>query len=435
MDNAQTQLDPDIVNLAKATRQYESGNDPTKKGGSGEYGYYQYIPGTWASQSKAAGINVPLQEATPEQQNEVWYKWAKAKKDAGNNVGQILSMQNAGEGKPNAYIDGNSGTNKYGIKYDTADYAKKVATIYQQIKAQSDNTSPNLGNGNSNSDTSSAPQTFEDYLKQNPPGSQPETNNSALQAGNPTTPGNTTIGNAVADLTPGSKLAQGAGYGLAAATGSQKGLINAQNQGIDIQGKLLQQLKSEKAKGKDTTKLESALKNLGIDIGNEGGQVSDIGTGGIKNSDVTKSAAGLAALPVASYLGGALSGGGIMNEGKGLITGALSKTSSSVLANPTITRILESTLGKGETVANLSRQDAINALGNTLKEMSVSESGGKTEQLVLKALQELNPTLSEKVSLGSKIAKLLGGAAKTAIAGTILGGAINKGEKIAGLLK
>lgn len=131
-----TQLDPDIVNLAKATRDVESGTNFTAKGKSGEYGAYQYTEPTWDAQSKSAGVIVPLTQATPEQQNEVWYKWAKAKKDAGNNVGQIASMQNAGEGRPNAYLDGNSGVNKYGVSYDTVSYAKKVAEKYQQYKQQ-----------------------------------------------------------------------------------------------------------------------------------------------------------------------------------------------------------------------------------------------------------------------------------------------------------
>lgn len=130
-------LDPDVVNLAKATRDVESGNDPTAQGQSGEYGAYQYTPATWAKQSAAAGVNVPLQSATPEQQNEVWYKWAKAQKDAGYNIGQIASMQNAGEGNPDAYLKGNSGTNSYGVQYDTAAYAKKVVEKYQQYKQQS----------------------------------------------------------------------------------------------------------------------------------------------------------------------------------------------------------------------------------------------------------------------------------------------------------
>lgn len=136
MENKETQLDPDIVNLAKATRQIESNGNPTATGKSGEYGYYQYLPSTWDAQAKKAGVNVSLEQATPEQQNQVWYTWAKAKKDSGKNIGQIASMQNAGEGRPNAYLEGNKGVNKYGVSYDTADYAKKVAIEYQKLKGQ-----------------------------------------------------------------------------------------------------------------------------------------------------------------------------------------------------------------------------------------------------------------------------------------------------------
>lgn len=144
---AQTQqpsgtLDPQVVALAKATRQIESNNNPSAKGASGEYGLYQYEPDTWATQSAAAGVNVPLQQATPAQQNQVWYTWAKAQKDAGKNIGQIASMQNAGEAEPNAYLgtfsNGKSsvGVNAEGVKFDVPSYAKQVATLYQQFKTQ-----------------------------------------------------------------------------------------------------------------------------------------------------------------------------------------------------------------------------------------------------------------------------------------------------------
>lgn len=127
-------LDPDAVNLAKSIRTAESDNNFTQKGASGEYGAYQWEPATWQKMSAAAGVNVPLQQATPEQQNEVAYKQIKAWKDAGYNVGQIASMWNAGPGDPDAYINGNVGTNAEGVKYDTKAYAQKVATLYQQYK-------------------------------------------------------------------------------------------------------------------------------------------------------------------------------------------------------------------------------------------------------------------------------------------------------------
>jgi len=40
-------------------------------------------------------------------------------------------MWNAGSGRPNAYLEGKSGTNKSGVKYNVSKYAEKVATLYQ----------------------------------------------------------------------------------------------------------------------------------------------------------------------------------------------------------------------------------------------------------------------------------------------------------------
>lgn len=131
-----TGLDPQAVALAQAIRQTESNGNFTAQGKSGEYGAYQWEPGTWATQSAAAGVNVPLEDATPAQQNQVAYTQIKQWKDAGYNVGQIASMWNAGAGDPDAYLNGNKGTNSSGVSYDTQAYAQKVATAYQQFKTQ-----------------------------------------------------------------------------------------------------------------------------------------------------------------------------------------------------------------------------------------------------------------------------------------------------------
>lgn len=134
-----TQIDPRAVNIAKAIRQQESGGDYTLPGKSGEYGGYQFTEPTWDAYAKEAGVNVPLKQATREQQNEVavkkindWITTGKAK-----NVGEVASMWNAGEGKPQAYLENNVGTNKYGVHYDTPAYAKAVAEYYQQYKGSS----------------------------------------------------------------------------------------------------------------------------------------------------------------------------------------------------------------------------------------------------------------------------------------------------------
>lgn len=126
-------LDQDAVNLAKAIRQTESGGNWKAKGKSGEYGAYQFTEPTWNTYSKKHGVNVPLTQATPEQQNEVAYKQIKEWKDQGLNVGQISSMWNSG--KPDAYLDTTyKGVNKSGAKFDVPAYAKSVATAYQEIK-------------------------------------------------------------------------------------------------------------------------------------------------------------------------------------------------------------------------------------------------------------------------------------------------------------
>lgn len=131
---APQQLDSDVVNLAKAIRQTESGGNFQARGKSGEYGGYQYTQPTWETYSKKHGVNVPLEQATPEQQNEVTYKQIKEWKDQGYNPGQIASMWNSG--KPDAYLDTNyKGVNKHGVAYDVPKYAESVAKAYHSIKS------------------------------------------------------------------------------------------------------------------------------------------------------------------------------------------------------------------------------------------------------------------------------------------------------------
>lgn len=126
-------LDPQAVTLAKAIRQTESGGNFQAQGKSGEYGAYQFTEPTWQTQSKKYGLNIPLKQATPEQQNEVAYKQIKEWKDQGYNPGQIASLWNSG--KPDAYLDPSyTGTNSHGVKYDVPAYAKSVATAYQTLK-------------------------------------------------------------------------------------------------------------------------------------------------------------------------------------------------------------------------------------------------------------------------------------------------------------
>lgn len=133
----QQQLDPQIVDLAKSIRTVESNGNFKASGKSGESGAYQWMPSNWANASKTyLGANVPIAQATPQQQNEVAYKQLQqVKKEHPDwNVGQVASWWNSGS--PDHYMDGHSGTNAQGVNYDTPAYAKKVAQQYQQLKAQ-----------------------------------------------------------------------------------------------------------------------------------------------------------------------------------------------------------------------------------------------------------------------------------------------------------
>ena len=133
-------------------------------------------------------------------------------------------------------------------------------------------------------------------------------------------------------------------------------------------------------------------------------------------------------------VGGALktvTGVGLLGGGGKLLSGVLGKGSE--LSKPAITEILNNAAGPGETAATMGRQNAINALGNALKEQSVHEAGGKLEQSLLKALQELNPTLIEKKSLLSKLAgggyQLAKGTVLAKLLGDTVGGFFHNATK------
>ena len=347
-------LDPQAVNLAKAIRQTESGGNFSAKGKSREYGAYQFLPETWNAYSKEAGIDVPLEKATPQQQNEVAYKKIKKWKDQGLNVGQIASSWNAGPGKPNAYLENHVGTNEKGVNYDTPAYAKSVAEAYQQLKSQTPQD-----------------QTLTDQIKTLDLSGRP------IDQGNPTVAGNII-----------------------------RGLIKTP---AKIATNLVQA--GEVALGKPVTEPFT---------GSYLGRVEPVG-GGLEGDTGRMIREGVGA---GVETGLALSGGKLSSAGlKGLLG------SSKALVAPEITNILEQSIGKGETIADLSRQEALDALGNRLKEMPVTEAGGKVEKLILKAIQELQPTSTEKQGLLKKLAKGGFNTAKNYLIikglGTTAGGLVN----------
>ena len=126
-------LDQGVVNLAKAIRSTETTLDGnfTAPGASGEYGAYQFMPSTWQGLAPKYGVNTPLQQSTPQEQNAVAYNYILDLKNQGYNPAQIASIWNSGKANPTQ----NAGVNSKGVSYDTPAYVDKVYNIYNQLKA------------------------------------------------------------------------------------------------------------------------------------------------------------------------------------------------------------------------------------------------------------------------------------------------------------
>ena len=122
-------LDARVVALAKAIRQHESGGNYQAKGGSGEFGAYQFMPATWRGWAKKYLGNAGA-KMTRINQNKVAYYRIKEWKDAGYNPGQIASLWNSGSPQ----WQGKIGINKYGIKYNVPRYVKNVYSLYKKYR-------------------------------------------------------------------------------------------------------------------------------------------------------------------------------------------------------------------------------------------------------------------------------------------------------------
>ncbi len=130
-------LDSQIKNLALAIRQQESGGKYDTKGASGEYGAYQFMPATWNGlATKYLGTSVPLEQATPQQQNQVAYNYVKELAGKGYKPSQVAAAWNAGEDSlKDDQWKNNVGTNSLGVKYDTPSYVANVGNYYKQYSS------------------------------------------------------------------------------------------------------------------------------------------------------------------------------------------------------------------------------------------------------------------------------------------------------------
>lgn len=225
-------LDSQIKNLALAIRQQESGGNYDTKGGSGEYGAYQFMPDTWNGLSKKyLGSDVPLKQATPNQQNQVAYNYLKELAGKGYKPSQIAAVWNAGEGSlENDKWKTNVGTNSFGVKYDTPSYVSNVGKYYKEYS-----------NGTATSDgtTSTTPPTD--------------------------TPPPQSIGSKILGLAGTVTGTEGAGQdigGAMAAGGNQELLDQAEAQHEQIASNLVNTIQQKEKFGLDTSKLKTALQQL-----------------------------------------------------------------------------------------------------------------------------------------------------------------------------
>lgn len=123
----ENQIDPNL--LAKAISLHESGGRQVK-GASGEFGSFQFMPGTWTQICKQVMGEVLPQ--TPENEQFVAQrKITQLVQKFGNiqDVAKVWNTSLGGEERPLSV----KGVNKKGIKYDSVAYAKKVQAIYDSL--------------------------------------------------------------------------------------------------------------------------------------------------------------------------------------------------------------------------------------------------------------------------------------------------------------
>lgn len=120
------ELNSDANKIAAAIKQVESGGRYDAKGGSGEFGAYQFMPATWKGWANKylGNANAPM---TPENQDKVALAKIQDLMNQGYNAQQIALIWNGGS--PTI----KSGTNKFGVKYDTGAYANKVLAALKNL--------------------------------------------------------------------------------------------------------------------------------------------------------------------------------------------------------------------------------------------------------------------------------------------------------------
>lgn len=283
-----TLLDPSVVNLAKAIKQTESSGNYNAKGGSGEFGAYQWMPGNFqANAQKYLGIS-NADPSDPVLQDKVAYAEILSMKQAGLTPQQIASAWNAGQANKNAYTGTfasgapSVGTNAEGVKYNVPAYVSKVMTNFQKVKASSPAPAPATPPAAASSplaanfattpsaDQQSAAQTgalFPANTNTSSEGFLGKVGEVLKTVGNIPTSAFNFVKGAVSTLNP-VNIAKTVAQIPAAVTGLESDVAaqNQSQQGVATENNaLIQQYQQMKANGQDTTQVEAFMKQNGID--------------------------------------------------------------------------------------------------------------------------------------------------------------------------
>lgn len=388
-NTTQPKVDPTALALSRSIRAAEGGDYNNTSGDNNtSAGAYQFnngkiplkkgeIPANFKSWAAEQGLDP--NDFSQTNQDHVAYNRIKQKLDAGQAPSSIAAEWNSGLSTGWENHVGDVTINGKTIHYDTPAYVEKVKKEYQ-----------NQLNGGGTSDNSTPSSVQDNDLTKD-----------------------TIINSSSPDITP----------------DQHSGTLGT-NPSDSLYGKLIDNSVTRGIINVGNALSFGGAKQLGDQVGNSLATIKEKTSGLLGKQDNSKY------IPENSF-GKTVAGTGkiigstLALAGSGLI-GDLFKGKSALQA-PEVVNALENTLGKGETIANLTRQNAIDALGNTLKEMPTTEVGGKTEQLILKALKELNPTLQESKSLVNKLLKggwdLAKGYALYNLLGDKIGGFIHQNTK------
>lgn len=105
--------------IAAAIKKTESNGNYNARGGSGEFGAYQFMPATWKTWA-GKYLGDPNAQMSPQNQDAVAQAHIQDLLNQGYNAQQVALLWNSGRTTPV------KGVNKYGVAYDSGAYANKV---------------------------------------------------------------------------------------------------------------------------------------------------------------------------------------------------------------------------------------------------------------------------------------------------------------------